>query len=149
MNPPRVDVDLQNARSNRAIPRPPALPLRPHDPGVDMPAGGYHHHIGLNVWHSKGAGPAPVNSAGLYHFAILLPDRNALATTVKRILDHGWPLDGAADHLVSEAIYLRDPDGNGIELYRDRPRAEWPHNDDGSLAMATLPLDLDELLSAV
>jgi catechol 2,3-dioxygenase len=114
-----------------------------------LSAGGYHHHIGLNVWHSKGAGPAPVNSAGLYHFAILLPDRNALATTVKRILDHGWPLDGAADHLVSEAIYLRDPDGNGIELYRDRPRAEWPHNDDGSLAMATLPLDLDELLSAV
>ncbi|HVM34369.1 MAG TPA: VOC family protein [Actinomycetota bacterium] len=114
-----------------------------------LSAGGYHHHIGLNVWHSKGAGPAPVNSAGLYHFAIVFPDRTALATTVKRILDNGWPLDGAADHLVSEAVYLRDPDGNGIELYRDRPRDEWPHNDDGSLAMATLPLDLGDLLSGV
>jgi catechol 2,3-dioxygenase len=113
---------------------------------VFMSAGGYHHHIGLNAWHSKGAALAPLNATGLYHFAILYPSRRELARALKRVLDLGWPVDGASDHGVSEAIYLRDPDQNGIELYRDRPRDEWPHNPDGSLGMATLPLDVEGLL---
>lgn len=112
-----------------------------------MSAGGYHHHIGLNQWHSKGAPPAPVRAPGLFHFAILYPDRRALAVAVKRVLQSGWPLDGVADHGVSEAIYLHDPDGNGIELYRDRPRDEWPRNADGALGMTTMALDLDALLA--
>ncbi|HVL64900.1 MAG TPA: VOC family protein [Actinomycetota bacterium] len=112
-----------------------------------LSAGGYHHHLGLNTWHSKGASPAPARAPGLYHFAVLYPDRASLAAAVRRVLEHGWPLDGAADHLVSEAIYLRDPDGNGIELYRDRPREEWPREPDGSLGMATLPLDVEGLLA--
>ena len=112
-----------------------------------MSAGGYHHHIGLNTWHSKGAGPAPLESAGLYHFAILYPDRRQLAVAVKRVLDSGWGIDGAADHGVSEAVYLHDPDGNGIELYRDRDRSEWSVAPDGSLEMVTEPLDLQDLLA--
>lgn len=109
--------------------------------------GGYHHHLGLNTWMSKGAPPAPVRSAGLFHFAILFPDRASLATAVKRVLDRGVAIDGASDHGVSEAIYLHDPDGNGIELYRDRDPGEWPRDPDGSLGMTTLPLDLEGLLA--
>ena len=114
---------------------------------VFMSAGGYHHHIGLNTWHSKGAGPAPLEAAGLYHFAILYPTRRELAIAVKRVIDSGWGIDGAADHAVSEAIYLHDPDRNGIELYRDRDRSEWSFTSDGSLNMTTEPLDLRDLLA--
>lgn len=114
---------------------------------VFMSAGGYHHHIGLNQWHSKGADPAPVHSAGLFHFAILYPTRRALAVAVKRVLDSGWQIDGVADHAVSEAVYLTDPDGIGIELYRDRPRSEWKTQADGSLHMTTEPLDIEGLLA--
>ena len=110
--------------------------------------GGYHHHLGLNTWMSKGGPPAPPGSAGLFHFAILFPTREELAKAVKRVLDHGVHLDGASDHGVSEAIYLHDPDGNGIELYWDRDRSEWPVASDGSVAMTTLPLDLMDLLAA-
>jgi catechol 2,3-dioxygenase len=118
-----------------------------HYPGAAfLSAGGYHHHIGLNIWESRGGGAAPRTAPGLYHFAILYPSRKELARAVQRVLAHEWPLDGAADHGVSEAIYLHDPDGNGIELYRDRDRAEWPHKADGSLGMATEPLDLAALL---
>jgi catechol 2,3-dioxygenase len=117
------------------------------DDAVFMSAGGYHHHIGLNTWHSKGGPPAPAGAAGLFHLASLYPTREALAAAVKRVLEHDVPLSGASDHLVSEAIYLSDPDGNGIELYRDRPESEWPREADGSIAMATLPLDLDGLLA--
>ncbi len=112
-----------------------------------LSAGGYHHHIGVNVWQSKGGGPPPPTSTGLFHFAILYPNRRELARAVRRILDRGWPLDGASDHGVSEAVYLRDPDGNGIELYRDRDRSEWPRNPDGSLGMTTEALDLGDLLA--
>lgn len=111
-----------------------------------LSAGGYHHHIGLNTWESRGGNPPPPHATGLFHFAILLPSRVALAQTLQRLLDHNWPIDGAADHGVSEAIYLRDPDQNGIELYRDRPREEWPKNDNGELEMFTEPLDLESLL---
>ncbi len=110
-------------------------------------AGGYHHHIGLNTWESRNGPPPAPGTTGLYHFAILLPSRLELARTFKRLLDHSWPIDGASDHLVSEAIYLRDPDGNGIEIYRDRPRAEWPVQPDGRLAMVSDPLDLGNLLA--
>jgi catechol 2,3-dioxygenase len=117
------------------------------DQAAFLSAGGYHHHIGLNTWHSKGADPAPVRSAGLYHFAILYADRKALANALKRLIEHGVAIDGVADHGVSEAIYLHDPDGNGIEIYRDRPRADWPRTGDGSLAMVTDPLDVESLLA--
>jgi len=110
-------------------------------------AGGYHHHIGLNTWESARGSPPPPGSTGLYHHAILYPDRRALARAVKRLLDAGWPLTGASDHGVSEAIYLDDPDHNGVELYRDRPRAEWPHSPTGELAMTTRRLDLAGLLA--
>lgn len=110
-------------------------------------AGGYHHHIGLNIWESRGGSPPPRAATGLYHVAILYPDRATLADAVRRVLAAGIGLDGAADHGVSEAIYLRDPDGNGVELYRDRPEAEWPRDADGALAMTTGPLDLAELLA--
>jgi catechol 2,3-dioxygenase len=113
---------------------------------VFLSAGGYHHHIGLNTWAGRGAPPPAPGTTGLYHFAILFPDRRALATAVRRVLDHGVRLEGASDHGVSEAIYLRDPDGNGVELYRDRPEAEWPRAPDGSIAMHTRPLDVQELL---
>jgi catechol 2,3-dioxygenase len=109
-------------------------------------AGGYHHHIGLNTWHSRGGSPAPPGSTGLFHIAILYPDRTALADALRRLQEAGIPLDGASDHGVSEALYLRDPDGNGVELYRDRPESEWPRDADGNLAMDTGPLDVDALL---
>jgi len=109
-------------------------------------AGGYHHHIGLNTWESLGGSPPPPGSTGLFHVAILYPDRARLGDALRRLLAAKIPLEGASDHGVSEALYLRDPDQNGLELYRDRPREEWPHNPDGSIAMNTRPLDLDALL---
>ena len=112
-----------------------------------LSAGGYHHHVGLNTWESHG-GPAPApGTTGLYHAAFRFPDRRSLAQAVRRVLDSGIRLDGASDHGVSEAIYLRDPDGNGVELYRDRPRKEWPRTPDGELTMFTAPLDLRALLA--
>ncbi len=111
-----------------------------------LSAGGYHHHLGLNTWHSLGGPPAPVRSAGLYHTAILYPTRRDLAEIYMRLLDADYPITGASDHGVSEAIYLSDPDGNGVELYRDRPKEEWKYRSDGSIEMVTLPLDIDDLL---
>jgi catechol 2,3-dioxygenase len=111
-------------------------------------AGGYHHHIGLNTWESKGGHPPPPGSTGLFHTAILYPTRAALADALHRVLSAGIALDGASDHGVSEALYLRDPDDNGVELYRDRPQAEWPRAPNGTLAMFTHRLDLDDLLRA-
>ncbi len=110
-------------------------------------AGGYHHHIGLNTWESLGGSPPPPGTTGLYHVALLYPDRSALADALRRLIAAKWPLEGASDHGVSEALYLRDPDGNGLELYRDRPEAEWPRTPEGRLAMVTRPLDLDALLA--
>jgi len=110
-------------------------------------AGGYHHHIGLNTWESLGAPPPPAGHTGLYHTAFLFPDRASLGAVIKRVLDVGLSLDGAADHGVSEAVYLRDPDENGVELYVDRPRSEWPRNDDGSLAMVNARLDVAALVA--
>ena len=112
-----------------------------------LSAGGYHHHLGLNVWESQGGAPPPPGTTGLYHLAILYPTRAALADALRRLLAAGVPLEGAADHGVSEALYLRDPDGNGVELYRDRPPADWPRAADGALAMFTGPLDLEALLA--
>lgn len=109
-------------------------------------AGGYHHHIGLNTWESKGGSPPPAGTTGLYHLAILYPTRALLVDAVRRVLAAGMELEGASDHGVSEAIYLRDPDDNGVELYWDRPKEQWPRSADGGLAMFTHPLDLDELL---
>jgi catechol 2,3-dioxygenase len=109
-------------------------------------AGGYHHHIGLNTWYSKGAPPAPVRSAGLFHTAILYPTRKDLAVAYKRLLDAGYPLTGVADHGVSQALYLNDPDHNGVELYWDRPADQWPQKTDGSVDIYTIALDLDDLL---
>lgn len=114
---------------------------------VFLSAGGYHHHVGLNTWESAGGSPPPPGTTGLYHVAFLYPDRATLADALRRIVEAGIPLDGAADHGVSEALYLRDPDGNGVELYRDRPEAEWPRTPDGTLAMTTAPLDLRALLA--
>lgn len=111
-------------------------------------AGGYHHHIGLNTWESLGGRPPPPGSTGLFHLAILYPTRADLADALRRLLAAGVPLDGASDHGVSEALYLRDPDQNGVELYRDRPEAEWPRTPAGELAMSTAPLDLENLLAA-
>ena len=111
-----------------------------------LSAGGYHHHIGLNIWESRGGGPPAPGTTGLYHVAILYPTRASLADALRRLIAAGVPLDGAADHGVSEALYLRDPDGNGVELYRDRPESEWPRTAAGELAMYTRPLDLDALL---
>lgn len=110
-------------------------------------AGGYHHHIGLNTWESRGGSPPPPGATGLYHVAIRYPDRRTLADALRRLRDAGVPLNGAADHGVSEALYLDDPDHNGVELYWDRPRAEWPRNPDGGLQMYTQALDLDALLA--
>lgn len=112
-----------------------------------LAAGGYHHHVGLNVWESRGGAPPPRGATGLYHFAILYPTRAALADALRRLVEADVPLDGAADHGVSEAIYLRDPDGNGVELYWDRPAADWPRDAEGRLAMVTEPLDLEDLLT--
>ena len=112
-------------------------------------AGGYHHHIGLNTWYSKDGPPAPVHAAGLFHTAILYPERRDLAVALKRLMDAGWPLSGASDHGVSEALYLDDPDQNGVELYWDRPRELWPQKPDGGIDMFTQRLDLDSLLREV
>ena len=112
-----------------------------------LSAGGYHHDIGLNTWESKGANPPPPGHTGLYHTAILFPDRKALAQVLTRLMAAGWPLDGASDHGVSEALYLTDPDGNGVELYRDRPATEWPLDAAGKLKMFSRPLNLDALLA--
>jgi len=116
------------------------------DAAVFLSAGGYHHHIGLNTWHSKDTMPAPIRAAGLYHAAILYPSRKELAIIIKRLLDAKYPLTGAAHHGVSEAIYLNDPDGNGIELYYDLPKAQWPLDEQGNLVMYTEALDLEALL---
>ncbi len=112
-----------------------------------LSAGGYHHHIGLNTWESKDGTPPPPHHTGLYHTAVLYPSRADLARVFKRVVDAGWPIDGAADHGVSEAIYFRDPDGNGVEIYRDRPQADWPVDADGNLAMSNSRLDLNALLA--
>ena len=121
--------------------------MRYGDQAAFLSAGGYHHHIGLNTWESRGGTrPAPGHT-GLYHTAFLFPDRAALAAVLKRLTDAGYPLDGASDHGVSEAVYLTDPDGNGVELYRDRAEADWPRNADGSLAMTTARLDVAALLA--
>ena len=114
---------------------------------VFLSAGGYHHHIGLNTWHSKNASPAPVNAPGLYHTAILYPTRKDLAEVLMRLVQAKYPLTGASDHGVSQAIYLNDPDGNGVELYWDYPKEKWPVDAEGNLQMVTEPLDLDDLLS--
>lgn len=111
-----------------------------------LAAGGYHHHLGLNTWESAGGSPPPPGATGLFHLAVLYPTRAELADAVRRVLRAGIPLDGASDHGVSEAIYLRDPDENGVELYWDRPRELWPRTGDGELAMFTRPLDLPALL---
>ncbi len=121
--------------------------LRMGDHAAFLSAGGYHHHIGLNTWESRGGAPPASGTTGLYHVAFLYPDRAALGDALRRLVDAGVRLDGAADHGVSEALYLRDPDGNGVELYRDRPEAEWPRQPDGAVAMTTRPLDLDALLA--
>jgi catechol 2,3-dioxygenase len=110
-------------------------------------AGGYHHHIGLNTWESLGGSPPPPGSTGLYHTAILYPTRAALADALRRLIAARIPLDGASNHGVSEALYLRDPDQNGVELYRDRPENEWPRDANGNLAMTTRPLNLESLLA--
>jgi catechol 2,3-dioxygenase len=123
-----------------------ALTARLGPQAAFVSAGGYHHHIGLNTWESAGGAPPPPGATGLYHVAILYPDRTALADALRRLTRAGIPLDGAADHGVSEALYLRDPDQNGVELYRDRPIEEWPRAPDGSLRMFTRPLDVDNLL---
>ncbi len=112
-----------------------------------LSAGGYHHHIGLNTWESEGGPPPPPGTTGLYHVAILVPNRKELARALKRLLDHDWGLDGASDHGVSEALYLHDPDENGIEIYCDRDPVEWPRTPDGELAMISRRLDLRALLA--
>lgn len=117
------------------------------DQAAFISAGGYHHHIGLNTWESKGGSPPPPGTTGLYHTAILYPERKDLAQALKRLIDNKWTLDGASDHGVSEALYLRDPDQNGVELYWDRPQDKWPRNADGSLKMFTQRLNLEDLLA--
>lgn len=129
-----IGLDVQQRMGNKA---------------VFLSVDGYHHHIALNTWESAGGSPPPFGSTGLYHVALLLPDRKALAGALKRLIEADWPLEGASDHGVSEALYLRDPDGNGVELYRDRPQEEWPRDAQGSLAMVTRRLDLHSLLAEV
>lgn len=114
-----------------------------------LSAGGYHHHIALNTWESLGGSPPPAQATGLYHLAILYPTRSALADALRRLVAAGIPLEGAADHGVSESLYLRDPDNNGVELYRDRPQEQWPHTAEGHLAMYTRRLDLRGLLAEI
>ena len=111
-------------------------------------AGGYHHHIGLNTWESQGGPPPPPGTTGLYHAAILYPTRASLGDALRRLIDAKIPLTGASDHGVSQALYLNDPDGNGVELYWDRPEAEWPKDANGGLSMITARLDLEDLLAA-
>lgn len=119
------------------------------DQAAFISAGGYHHHIGLNTWQSLNAPPAPKRSTGLFHTAILYPTRKDLAKILKRLIDAEYPLSGASDHGVSEALYLDDPDQNGVELYWDRPEEKWPKNEDGSLNMFTRALDIQNLLSEI
>lgn len=116
------------------------------DQAAFLSAGGYHHHIGLNTWHSKNSPPAPVQEVGLYHTAIVYPDRKDLAAIYDRLRRAHYPLRGASDHGVSEALYLDDPDGNGVELYWDRPKEQWEYNDDGTIVMYTRPLNIQSLL---
>ncbi len=117
------------------------------DQAAFLSAGGYHHHIGLNTWESRGGSPPPPGTTGLYHVAIRFPTRNALANALQGLIDARYPIEGASDHAVSEAIYLSDPDGNGLELYWDRPREEWPVAADGGIAMTVEPLDVKDLLA--
>jgi catechol 2,3-dioxygenase len=117
------------------------------DQAAFISAGGYHHHLGLNTWESKGGSPPPPGTTGLYHVAVRYPDRKTLGDAVKRLVEAGVSIDGASDHGVSEAVYLRDPDDNGVEVYRDRLQEEWPRGDDGSYTMYTRPLDLRALLA--
>lgn len=119
------------------------------DAAVFLSAGGYHHHIGLNTWYSKGAAPAPKNSAGLFHTAILFATRKELATALQQLLKANYPLTGAADHGVSEALYMNDPDGNGVELYWDKPKSQWPFDAKGNLQMVTESLDVEDLLKEI
>ncbi|MBA3347504.1 MAG: VOC family protein [Actinobacteria bacterium] len=125
------------------------LQQRLGDGAAFISAGGYHHHIGLNTWESQGGSPPPPGTTGLYHLAIRYPDRASLADALRRVVEAGVPLQGASDHGVSEAIYLADPDGNGVELYRDRAPEEWPRGADGSVAMVSERLDLNALLAEV
>ncbi len=118
------------------------------DSAAFLSAGGYHHHIGLNTWESKGGDPPSRGATGLYHVAFLYPTRTALGRALRRVIDSGVRLEGASDHGVSEALYLRDPDGNGIELYCDRPRDAWPRDENGDLQLYTRPLDVESLLKA-
>jgi catechol 2,3-dioxygenase len=124
------------------------LTQRYGDQAAFLSAGGYHHHIGLNTWESQGGSPPPGNATGLYHLAIVYPTRAELADALRRLIKADVPLKGASDHGVSEALYLRDPDGNGVELYWDKPKEKWPRDPDGGLAMITRPLDLEGLLAA-
>ena len=117
------------------------------DEAAFLSAGGYHHHIGLNTWHSKGGTPPANGHTGLYHSAFLYPDRTSLGDVIKRVKAAGIPLDGAADHGVSEAVYLRDPDGNGVELYRDRSPEDWPRDTKGNLKMVNAPLDVEAIIA--
>jgi catechol 2,3-dioxygenase len=117
------------------------------DQAAFLSAGGYHHHIGLNTWESRGGSPPAPGTTGLFHVAIRYPDRVTLGDALRRLVEASWPLEGASDHGVSEALYLRDPDENGVELYRDRAREEWPRNADGEIAIFTAPLDLESLLA--
>ncbi len=117
------------------------------DSAVFLSAGGYHHHIGLNTWEGKGATPPPPGHTGLFHVAILLPSRKALAVVLQRIIAANYPIEGGADHGVSEAVYLRDPDNNGIELYVDRPKETWKTDNDGKVEMVTEPLDMQGILA--
>jgi catechol 2,3-dioxygenase len=123
------------------------LQQRIGDQAAFLSAGGYHHHIGLNTWESRGGSPPPPGHTGLFHVAIRYPDRRTLADALRRLVEATIPIGGASDHGVSEAIYLADPDGNGLELYRDRPKEEWPHSDNGEVAMMTERLDLQALLA--
>lgn len=118
------------------------------DSAAFLSAGGYHHHVGLNTWESKGGEPPPRSATGLYHVAFLYPNRSALGVALRRLIEFDVPLEGASDHGVSEALYLRDPDGNGVELYWDRSAEQWPRDEHGNLSMLTRPLDLNDLLSA-
>lgn len=153
---PRVDIghvhlkvaDLERAVAFYTGPLGLELTQRMGTSAAFLSAGGYHHHVGLNTWQSRGGSPPPPGATGLFHFAIRYPDRAALGAAVRRLRDHDVPLDGAADHGVSEAVYLRDPDGNGIELYWDRPSAEWPRGEDGGLRMVTEPLDVEAVVRA-
>jgi catechol 2,3-dioxygenase len=123
------------------------LTTRMGDQAAFLSAGGYHHHIGLNTWESEGGSRPPRHSTGLYHFAIRVPSRAALVRTFERLVKNQWPIEGLADHGPSESIYLSDPDGNGIEVYCDRPREQWPRDASGNLVMYTRPLDIESLVA--